>query len=61
MTWARFHRCMAAFWLVNLPVALATGLKSSVPYLVAVSLLTAFSGEMAAAHGASVRRAQQHS
>lgn len=59
MTWARFHRGMAVFWLLNVPVALGTSLKSSVPYLVTVSLLTAVSGEMAASHGAAVRGAQR--
>lgn len=48
--WRRFHAAMAVLWLVNVPVAVATSLKASLPYLIFVSLMTAFSGEMAALH-----------
>lgn len=48
--WHEAHAVLAVFWFINLPIALATDLKESVPYLVTVSLLTALSGEMAAMH-----------
>lgn len=52
--WTRFHALMALVWVINLPLAIATPLKTSIIYLVIVSLLTAFSGEMAALHGSRV-------
>ena len=53
--WRTFHRWMAWFWLANIPLALATGLKDSVTYLIFVSLMTAFSGEKAAEHGTEIQ------
>lgn len=49
--WVRFHAVMALVWLVQILPAILTDLKKSLPYLIAISLLTAFSGEMAALHG----------
>lgn len=57
--WQRFHAAMAALWVVNIPVAVGTGIKSSLPYLIVVSLMTAFSGEMSALHGVTVQRRQE--
>jgi hypothetical protein len=57
--WQRFHAVMALGWVVNIPIAVSTGLKASVPYLIVVSLLTAFSGEMSALHGVTVQKNQE--
>lgn len=54
--WQRFHGIMALLWVGNIPVAIVTELKSSISYLIFVSLMTAFSGEMAALHGVTVER-----
>jgi hypothetical protein len=57
--WQRFHAAMALLWVANIPVAVATDLKRSIAYLIFVSLMTAFSGEMAALHGVTVQRHQE--
>lgn len=48
--WNKFHERMALFWACNIPLAVVTPLKSSLEYLIFISLMTAFSGEMAALH-----------
>lgn len=50
---------MAVAWLGQIPVAWLTSLKSSLTYLIFVSLMTAFSGEMASLHGVTVQRNQE--
>lgn len=57
--WRRYHGLMAAVWAVNIPIVIATGLKNSIVYLIFVSLMTAFSGEMAALHGVTVQEKQE--
>lgn len=42
---------MALAWAIQMPIAALTSLKKSITYLIAISVLTAFSGEMAALHG----------
>lgn len=59
LLWQRIHTLFALTWLVNIPVAVVTPLKQSLAYLIFVSLMTAFSGEMAALHGVSVQRNQE--
>jgi uncharacterized iron-regulated membrane protein len=59
MFWRRFHGVMAVIWLINIPIAITTGLKSSIVYLIFVSLATAFSGEMSALHGVTVQENQE--
>lgn len=49
--WRRFHAALALVWFIQALTVPFTGLRGSVPYLIAVSLLTAFSGEMAGVHG----------
>jgi hypothetical protein len=56
--WRRWHAFWAFIWYVSVPPVLLSGLKSSVPYLVWVSLMTAGSGEMAALHGVTVEEQQ---
>lgn len=51
---------MAIVWVANVPVAIATDLKTSVSYLIFVSLATAFSGEMAALHSSHVEEMEQN-
>lgn len=53
--WKRFHGVMATVWVLSIPLAIATSLKSSIVFLIFVSLMTAFSGEMAALHGVTVQ------
>lgn len=43
-----FHLSQVGLWLVMVPVALATGLKDSVPFLVLVSILALVFSELAA-------------
>jgi hypothetical protein len=43
-----FHVLQVALWLVMIPVALYTGLKDSVPFLVLVSILALVFSELAA-------------
>lgn len=57
--WQRFHAVAALIWVANIPIAVVTGLKESLAYLIFVSLMTAFSGEMAALHGVTVQRNQE--
>jgi hypothetical protein len=57
--WQRWHATWALVWLVNVPLAVVTDLKQSISYLIFVSLMTAFSGEMAALHGVTVQRNQE--
>jgi hypothetical protein len=57
--WQRFHGFMAMIWVIQIPIAVVTGLKSSIVYLIFVSLMTAFSGEMAALHGVTVEKNQE--
>lgn len=59
LAWQRFHATMAAVWVLNIPVAIVTPIKSSIVYLIFVSLMTAFSGEMAALHGVTVQKQQE--
>jgi hypothetical protein len=59
--WQRWHATWALIWFTNIPVAVVTPLKSSIVYLIFVSLMTAFSGEMAALHGVTVQRNQEES
>lgn len=56
--WRKYHAVMATLWFLQIPIAVATSLKSSLPYLIFVSLMTAFSGEMAALHGVTVEEQQ---
>ena len=53
--WMRYHALSAMIWVVSIPIAIATSIKSSIIFLVFVSLMTAFSGEMAALHGVTVQ------
>lgn len=57
--WRRYHALWATIWLFNIPIAIATPLKYSIAYLIFVSLMTAFSGEMAALHGVTVQEKQE--
>lgn len=50
--WRRFHLARIAVWIVLLPVALATGLKDSVPFLVALSIIAPLLSDVAAWQGA---------
>lgn len=58
-SWQRFHAAMAALWVVNIPIAIATDIKKSLPYLIFVSLMTAFSGEMASLHSVTIQKNQE--
>lgn len=44
----RFHMARTLVWLVQIPVALLTGLKSSVPYVVFLSLAALVEGSFSA-------------
>lgn len=57
--WQRFHAVWVLIWLLNIPLAVLTDLKTSIAYLIFVSLMTAFSGEMAALHGVTVQEKQE--
>lgn len=57
--WRRFHALMSVVWVANIPLAIATSLKESLTYLIFVSLMTAFSGEMAALHGTQIKAKQE--
>lgn len=59
LAWQRFHSLMALQWVVSIPVVVVTPLKSSIIYLIFVSLMTAFSGEMSALHGVTVQKNQE--
>jgi type VI protein secretion system component VasK len=37
--WSRFWLCWVVFWLANLPLAVFTPLKSSIEYLVFISVM----------------------
>lgn len=56
MSW--FHAGQIAFWSAMIPVALFTHLKSSVPFLVMISLLALVFSEVAAWQGAMGERRQ---
>lgn len=56
--WRRYHASWATIWVLSVPVAIVTPLKSSIIFLIFVSLMTAFSGEMAALHGVTVEEKQ---
>ena len=43
-----FHALQVVGWLVMIPVALLTGLKDSVPFLVTISILALVFSELAA-------------
>jgi hypothetical protein len=58
--WRRFHAIMVVIWLVNIPLAIVTNLKSSIVYLIFISLMTAVSGEMSALHGVTVQEKQEN-
>lgn len=45
----RFHLTRTAVWTIQIPVALGTGLKESVPYLVFLSLAALVEGAFSAA------------
>lgn len=51
--WKWFHGISAALFFVQIPFAI-TIWKDSVPYLVGISVWTAFSGEMAAWAGSRI-------
>jgi hypothetical protein len=57
--WKRYHAIWAMIWVLQVPIAIVTNLKSSIVYLIFVSLMTAFSGEMAALHGVTVQKEQE--
>lgn len=57
--WQRFHGLMALLWVLLIPIAVVTVLKESIVFLIFVSLMTAFSGEMAALHGVTVQKNQE--
>lgn len=64
LAWQRFHAAAALYWLANNPAVLlalllGVGDRVLVVYLIFVSLLTAFSGEMAALHGVTVQKRQE--
>ncbi len=52
LVWKRVHLVMGAGWAVMIPVSLLTGLKSSVPFLVGISLWALVVGEFSAYQGA---------
>lgn len=47
----RFHIARIVFWSANVPLALATGLKNSTPYLVVISLAALIEGAFASYMG----------
>lgn len=48
----KFHGAATAAWLVMIPVSVLTGLRNSVPYLVAISVYALVTGHAAAYSGA---------
>lgn len=46
--WSHFHLMNIVAWAAMLPVALCTGLKTSVPFLVTISILSLVYGEFGA-------------
>jgi hypothetical protein len=55
---AAFHLSQVALWTAMIPIALFTGLKTSVPFLVMISILALVFAEMAAWQGALGERRQ---
>lgn len=43
--WSRVHAFSLVFWAVMIPIALLTALKTSVPFLVGISLWALVCGE----------------
>lgn len=50
----RFHAAATVFFLVQIPIALFTGLKDSVPYLVGISLWALVASHWAAWQSTSI-------
>lgn len=46
--WSHFHLVQIVLWVIMLPVSVLTGLRNSVPYLVAISILSLIYGEFGA-------------
>lgn len=55
---ATFHLSQVALWTAMIPVALVTNLKTSVPFLVMISILALVFAEMSAWQGALGERRQ---
>lgn len=56
--WSRFHASQILLWVVMIPVVLVTGLKTSVPFLVFISILSLIYGEFGAWQAANSERRQ---
>lgn len=56
-----FHLVNVLLWVAMLPIALLTGLKSSVPFLVLISILALVYSEMASWQGSLSERRLDHS
>jgi hypothetical protein len=55
---SHLHLVQMAFWVIMLPVALFTGLKSSVPFLITISIWALVCSEFAAWQGSMGERRQ---
>jgi hypothetical protein len=53
-----FHGLMVIVWIIMIPIAVFTGLKNSVPFLVFISVLALVFSELAAWQGAMGERRQ---
>lgn len=55
----KFHGAATLGWTVMIPVSVATGLRNSVPYLVAISVYALATGHAAAYSGARAEDSNQ--
>lgn len=58
-TLRKFHLWRTLVWAVQIPIALATGLKESVPYLVFLSLMALVEGSFSAYMGSRAEEASK--
>lgn len=54
--WARFHATNIVIWVGMIPVAIITDLKTSVPFLVFISILSLIYGECGSWQAATAER-----
>lgn len=61
MTWRRIHGWLTLFWFAMIPVSVTTGLKNSLPYLVALSVYALAVGHFASWQGSRAEEANDSS
>lgn len=59
--WSHFHLVQILAWICMIPVALLTGLKTSVPFLVGISLWALVCGEFGSWQASMAERRIDHS